>query len=336
MMFAAITMVIFLGITGCKTDRKIPIKVLLLPKFEIGEMSGDAVGEAQLFYEAYLQGADEYEISGDAADEKLYVKDGIALYLTGIGKVNSAINTIAVLDDERFDFSDAYIISVGCAGGAAEYATMGDIFVITTAVDYDLGHHADGRDLADPEGQSWFYDHYLSENGKISLDKKLTDQVYEMIRDIKLETTPATRNYMGVAFNNAEWAIRDPKVLKGTTVTGDNYWKGKHSHRNALKMVEVYECPDPFVATEMEDVSVGLALDYLNKLDHYIIIRACVNIDEYMVNATPENLWEDPYDIKFSAEDDTLETFDIFHTAMDNEFKTVDRIVQAILNGEIS
>ena len=60
MMFAAMTMVIFLGITGCKTDRKIPIKVLLLPKFEIGEMSGDAVGEAQLFYEAYLQGADQW------------------------------------------------------------------------------------------------------------------------------------------------------------------------------------------------------------------------------------------------------------------------------------
>ncbi len=25
-------------------------------------------------------------------------------------------------------------------------------------MDYDLGHHADGRDLADPEGSSWFHD----------------------------------------------------------------------------------------------------------------------------------------------------------------------------------
>ena len=59
-------------------------------------------------------------------------------------------------------------------------------------------------------------------------------------------------------------------------------------------------------------------------------------MDVFMVNATPENLWADPYNIRYSSEDDALETFDIFNTAMKNEFKAVDRVVQAILSGEIN
>ena len=35
---------------------KIPIKVLILPKFEVDAMSADFPGEAQLYYEAYLAG----------------------------------------------------------------------------------------------------------------------------------------------------------------------------------------------------------------------------------------------------------------------------------------
>jgi len=42
------------------------------------------------------------------------------------------------LSDERFDFSDAYILSTGCAGSAEGYGIMGDVFVITAAADYDL------------------------------------------------------------------------------------------------------------------------------------------------------------------------------------------------------
>ena len=41
---------------------KIPVRVLLLPKFEVDELSGDFPGEAQYYYDAYLTDGDEYEI----------------------------------------------------------------------------------------------------------------------------------------------------------------------------------------------------------------------------------------------------------------------------------
>ena len=88
----------------------------------------------------------------------LYVKDGVALCVTGMGKVNSAMTLQAILMDDRFDFSNAYIISTGCAGSAIEYGVMGDVFVITATVDFDLGHHADARDLTTDLATTWFHD----------------------------------------------------------------------------------------------------------------------------------------------------------------------------------
>ena len=92
----------------------VPVKVLLLPKFEVGNMEGDAPGEAQYFYEHYLKGSDGYELTSGSGT--LYVKDGVALCKTGMGKISAALTTMEVLSDSRFDFSKAYILSVGCAG----------------------------------------------------------------------------------------------------------------------------------------------------------------------------------------------------------------------------
>ena len=103
---------------GDASAEVLPIKVLILPKFEVGEMDGDYPGEAQLYYHQYLEGAESYDIPGGKEGSRLYVKDGVGLYVLGMGKVNAALGTMAVLSDKRFDFSDAFIIATGCAGSS--------------------------------------------------------------------------------------------------------------------------------------------------------------------------------------------------------------------------
>ena len=312
----------------------IVIKALVLPKFESGEMAGDFPGEAQYYYEGYCMGGEEYDIVGGFEGNKLYVKDGIALYVTGMGKVNTALSLQAVLMDNRFDFSNAYIISTGCAGSAIEYGVMGDVFVITATVDFDLGHHADPRELADANGTTWYHDaSYDSASYKI-LNQELCDKVYNLVKDVKIETTEKTRAFMAAAFDNAEWATRDPMVLRGTTVTGDNYWKGEHDHMNALLMNETYGCPDPYALTEMEDNALAVVLDRLGLLDRYIIIRDSVNTDAFMNGASPESLW-DPNFVDSLASDESVESADIFATAMENNFKVGKVVIDAIINGEL-
>jgi purine nucleoside permease len=310
------------------------VKVLVLPKFEVGEMSGDFPGEAQYYYDAYEKGGAAYDIKGGFGDNKLYVKDGVALYVTGMGKVNAAASLQAVLDDERFDFSDCYVLSTGCAGSSVGYGVMGDVFVITAAIDYDLGHHADIRDLPVGYDTTWFHDEsYDSSSCKI-LDQDLMARVYALVKDVKIETTPKTRAFMAAAFNDASWAIRDPKVQRGTTVSGDDYWKGSYDHENALLMTKTYECPDPYALTEMEDVALGVVLDRYGMLDRYLIIRDSVNMDVFMNGASAASLWDPSYTAPLS-EEGSIESADIFKTAMENNFKVGSVVIDAILDGRL-
>ena len=316
-------------------NQQIEIKALILPKFEAGEMSGDFPGEAQYYYEAYCLDSDEYDIVGGFDGSKLYVKDGVALYVTGMGKVNTSMSLLAVLADNRFDFSNAYVISTGCAGSSTEYTVMGDVFLITAAVDYDLGHHADIRDLSDDSSTTWFHDaNYDSSSYKI-LNQDLMNKVWNLVKDVKIETTDLTRNYMAAAFDNAEWATRDPLVLRGTTVSGDNYWKGEYDQANAVLMTETYGCPDPYALTEMEDVALAVVMDRMGMLDHFIIVRDSVNMDVFMNGASAESLWDPNFEDSLASES-SVESADIFATAMENNFKVGSVIVNAILDGTLN
>ena len=312
----------------------IPVKVLILPKFEVARLYGDYPGEAQYYYERYLYGAESYDIPGGTEGSRLYVRDGVAMYVLGMGKVNAALSTMAVLSDARFDFSDAYIISTGCAGSAMGSTVMGDVFVISAAVDYDLGHHADIRDMEDQTAETWFYDADLADMAVIRLNPELIDRVWALVKDLPMETTEKTRSFMSTAFDGAEWAIRDPKVLRGTTVTADNYWKGEYDRANVLKMIRVYECPEPYVATEMEDIAVCAAAGRMGLLDRVIVLRDSVNMDVFMLGNTPEKLWNPLYEWEEDlASNEIEEVADIFPTAMKNNFTVGSAVIDAILAG---
>ena len=320
--------------SGAETEDKKPVKVLILPKFEVDEMSGDFPGEAQLYYEHYMDGAEEYEVA-NAKDCSLYLKDGVALSVLGMGKVSASLNMMAILTDSRFDFSDAYILSTGCAGSAVETSVMGDVFVISSAVDYDLGHHADSREMEGDASTTWFHDSSYDSSAVVDLDPDLTDRVYSLVKDLPLETTERTRDYMSRSYDGADWAVRDPKVQRGTTVTSDNYWKGQYDHANALLMAKTYGCADPYATTEMEDIAVCRAAEQMGMLDHLIIIRDSVNMDTYMLGATPESLWDPSYDKSEIREENSEEYVNIFATAMENNFIVGRTIIDAILEGDI-
>ncbi|MDY4609851.1 MAG: hypothetical protein SPD11_04440 [Sphaerochaetaceae bacterium] len=337
-----IAMVLFVIMSTCaifaqgaaEVVNPVEIKVLVLPKFEVGEMSGDFPGEAQYYYEGYCKNGDVYDINGGFEGNQLHVKDGVALYVTGMGKVNAAMSLAAILQDPRFDFSDAYVLSTGCAGSAYGYGVMGDVFVITAAVDYDLGHHADYRDLPPEATTTWFHDSGYDNASVKFLNPELMDNVYGLVKDVEISTTPKTRNFMSVTFDDAPWAIRNPQVLRGTTVTGDNYWKGMYDHQNAQLMIETYGCPDPYALTEMEDVALAVVLDRLGMLDKYIIVRDSVNMDVFMNGATPASLWDPDFDESL-ASDSNIESADIFKTAMQNNYKVGSVVIDAILAGEL-
>ena len=139
---------------------------------------------------------------------------------------------------------------------------------------------------------------------------------------------------MDAAFDGADCAVRDPMIQRGTTVTADNYWKGIYDHQNALLMRETYGAPDPFALSEMEDIGVATAVKRMGMADRFIIIRVSVNMDVFMMGNTPESLWDPDYEDQL-ASDESIESADIFVTAMENVFCTGEVIIQAIMEGDL-
>ena len=322
------------ALPGCTTkkDDKILVKVLILPKFELGETAGDFPGEAQYFYEEYFDGGETYEIVGSLDQGKLYCKDGVAMYVVGQGKVNAAINTAAVLSDQRFDFSNAYILAAGCGGAAAGYGIFGDVFVISAVVDLDLGHWADSRELGDSKGLTWFHDESYDDIAAVRMNESLTDRVFELVKDVQLETTENTVNYLVNEYPGEAWANRPPQVMRGTSVTSDRYWKGTYDHRNVLLVTETYGCKDPYAITEMEDIATAQTVKSFGLLDKLIILRVAVNLDVFPEDLTPEMLWG-PESEDYVTSDNSLESVDIFATGMKNCFDTAKVLIDAILDG---
>ncbi len=332
-----VILLILLVLCGCSSqgkDQRLPVRVLLLPKFELGEMAGDFPGEAQCFYEEYLDGSDVYDIEGCPAPNRLYYKNGVAMCVLGQGKVNAALYTAAVLSDRRFDFSDAYIMAVGCGGAAEGYGILGDVFVITAAADFDLGHRADPREMHDKAGPTWFHDESYDDIAVVRLNQDLTDRVFAHLENVPLDTTENTVKYLRREYPGEAWADRQPRVMRGTSVTSDSYWKGKYDHQNAQLITETYACADPFAISEMEDIAVCQAVKSFGLLDRLIILRVGVNMDVLPTGVTPEMLWE-PESNDHVASESSMESVDIFETAMQNCFAAGKVWIDLILEGTL-
>ena len=73
------------------------------------------------------------------------------------------------------------------------------------------------------------YDNFVLQRRK----RFFHEQEDELVKDITPETTAGAKHYMSAAYENADWAVRAPKVIKRTAVSGDNFWKGVYDHENA-------------------------------------------------------------------------------------------------------
>jgi purine nucleoside permease len=292
-----------------QSSAAVPVRVLILARNEAGDLTDDIHGEAQYFYEAYLEGGQEYDISGDQEGCRLYIKDGAALYITGTGKVNAALNLQALLTDPGFDFSDAYILSAGSALSAAEYGVPGDVYVITAAVDYDRGR---ANVTQDPDTSA-----------AVTLNTDLADHCYELVKEVKLETTESTRTFMKEGFGNKKWARRRPKVKTGTSVGGESFMRGEEDHSQALLMTQNSGCRDPYAAMGPEDAALAQVLQRADLLDRFVILRAGIETDLY---AKGENT-----DKAASSAKELPGTADIYETAMKNSFYVGRILIDAFL-----
>ena len=337
--FSCVILLLFVFLmSACgKKDERTKARVLIVPKFEIGEITGDFPGEAQLFYEHYCADCEEIDIVNTTPTARFYMNEenGVGLLITGSGKTAAGLSLMSLISDDAYDFSDTTIVSVGCSGGNTGTARFGDVVLVTAACDLELGHHTGKEELTNPDsGHTWFPDESDNDYSCKKLDSKLCENAYQLIKDCPLRTTDTTERVLSDNFPNEEWAQREPCVLKGTAITADSYWKGAEDHSNAAFVAEYYSCDDRYAVTEMEEIAVMNTAECFGMENRVISLRVVVNMDTFLKGESPEQLWLDEEDFESTTTTEEGETVDIFEPGMENLFDTGRIIIDAILVGE--
>ena len=317
----------------------LPVRVLIVPKFEIEHIAGDFPGEGQLFYEHYCAGCAEIKVPHAPPSARFYYnpENAVALLLTGTGKTAAGLSLMSLLAWDAYDFTDTVIVSVGCAGGSTGTSVYGELVLVTAACDLELGHHTGARELTDPaRGLTWFPDDttFSAYNCKL-MNAQLAEKVYPLIKDLPLRTTETAKRVLARTFPGEEWAARAPQVMKGTAVTADSYWKGTEDHLNAIAAVRHYECPDPYAVSDMEEIAVMNSAACFGLNDRVVSLRVIVNLDTFLKGESPESLWLGTQGYDDHVTQENSETLDIFSPGMENLFDAGKIVIDAALAGEL-
>ena len=280
-----------LSISALAKPKPIPVKVVVVAMFEIGNNTGDTPGELQYWVERdHL----DRVFPLPAGYHSVRMNDqGEMAVLTGQGTAHAASTIMAVGLDPRFDLSHAYWIIAGIAGGSPERTSLGSALWARYVVDGDLGYEIDPREMpadwstgylplrktkpfetpaAPLDGQAYALNAGLAEWAfHFTQATPLADS--DHLREIRSRFTGAASQ-------------RPPFVALGDEISGSTYWHGKLLDAWAAEWVPYFTSgKGVFSTTAMEDTGTLQSLQYLaaaGRADwkRVLVLRTVSNFDQ--------------------------------------------------------
>lgn len=267
----------------------IPVRVVVVTMFEIGEDTGDQAAEFQLWKER--RNLDTVFSFPAFHDLHFDSENGVMVMVTGIGTARSTASVMMLGMDPRFDLSKAYWLVAGIAGVDPEDASIGSAAWAEYLVDGDLAHEIDPREM--PAG--WKYG-YLARNTDEPFDPdrpeptgemfrtnpELTEWAYRLTKDMVLpdfESLDETR----ALYTQHPNAQRPPFVLKGDHLAAMTFWHGEILNAWANDWVDYWSAGEgEFVTSAMEDTGTMQALTWLTRAgradrDRLLVLRTASN-----------------------------------------------------------
>lgn len=260
----------------------LPVKVVIVTMFEIGEDVGDRAGEFQLWKERRNLQAMPFhgyrDLHYDAQNQMLVI-------VTGIGTARAAAATMALGMDDRFDLTKSYWLVAGIAGIDPEDAPVGSAVWAEYLVDGDLSHEIDAREIPEDWPFGYFarytkrpFDENKPEpTGEMyQLDPGLTEWAYQLTKDVELTDDPSVAHVRAEYTEHPE-ARKRPYVLKGDHVAGYTFWHGAILNDWANQWVKYWtDGKGEFVTSAMEDTGTYLSLMWLDRIDKVDVKRMMV------------------------------------------------------------
>jgi len=268
----------------------IPVRVVVVTTFELGNDTGDKPGEFQAWVERFplpqtIPFPQGYRTLRYNPDKQVL---GI---VTGEGSLRGAASIMALGLDERFDLSKAYWIVAGIAGIDPAAASVGSAAWAEWVIDRDLNFEIDAREIPPdwstghiPLGRGKPFqlpapplDRFNGVNG-YHLNTGLVDWAYHLTEHVKLEDTARLRA-VRAGYPDYPNAQKLPFVLKGDEVAASDWWLGERMNTLAQQWVAYWtQGKGRSVTTAMEDCGVLTSLSFLAQthrisLDRVLVLR---------------------------------------------------------------
>jgi len=287
---ASLLLLASLAGTAAARPRPIPVKVVVVTMFEVGEDTGDQPGELQYWVERdHLDRV--YPMPAAYHGVRMNDKGEMAV-LTGQGTAHAAATIMAVGLDPRFDFSHAYWIIAGIAGGSPERISLGSAAWARYVVDGDLAYEIDAREIP-PNWTTGYIPLRKTQPfeqpaeplpGQVyALNAPLTQWAFNLTRNIGLGDSDKLReirsNFDGAA------AQRPPFVTLGDELSSSTYWHGALFDAWAAQWVPYFTGgKGVFTTTAMEDTGTLQSLESLASagrvdINRVLVLRAVSNFD---------------------------------------------------------
>jgi purine nucleoside permease len=269
----------------------IPIRVVVVTMFEVGDDTGDAPGELQYWVErlpldkrlAFPQGARWLRLNSE--------KRVLGL-VTGIGTARAAASIMALGMDPRFDLGHAYWLVAGIAGADPADMSLGSAAWAEWVVDGDLAHEIDAREISSdwstgytPLDQARPFPRLVPKavDGIVyHLDPDLVDWAWRLTKDVPLTDSPALARSRA-AYVGLPEALKPPSVLKGDGLDAATFWHGALLNRWANEWVAYWtHGRGTFMTSAMEDTGTLQSLTFLahaGKVDlrRVLVLRTASN-----------------------------------------------------------
>jgi purine nucleoside permease len=286
----AYALLITVAATACAKPHPIPVKVVVVAMFEVGQDTGDKPGELQYWVERdhldriYTLPAGYHAVRMNDVGEMAV--------LTGQGTANAAATVMAVGLDPRFDLSHAYWIIAGIAGGSPERVSLGSAVWARWVVDGDLGYEIDAREMPSDWTTGYvplrktrpFETPAAPLDGQVyALNSELAEWAFHLTSDVPLGDSDRLKEVRS-QFDGAA-AQRPPFVTMGDEISSSTYWHGKLSDDWASQWVSYFtDGQGQFVTTAMEDTGTLQSLKnlaYARRVDwrRIMVLRAVSNFD---------------------------------------------------------
>ncbi len=280
-----------LSIAAAPAARRIPVKVVVVAMFEVGQDSGDAPGELQYWVERdHLDQV--YPLPAGYHAVRMN-RDGEMAVLTGQGTANAAATIMAVGLDPRFDLSHAYWLIAGIAGGSPARISLGSAAWAKYIVDADLGYEIDAREIPSDwttgfiplrKARPFEPPAAPTENQMFAVNPALADWAYSLTRDVPLSDSEKLQKVRR-EFPSAT-AQMPPHVVLGDEISSSTYWHGKLLDAWATQWMDYFtQGKGQFVTTAMEDTGTLLSLKHLadaGRVDYQrvMVLRTVSNFDQ--------------------------------------------------------